>query len=441
MEWSPQQKDALTQIAAWFKRATVDGAKYDSDDEMRRTAPIFRLFGYAGTGKTTIAKELRTMITTGEVRFATFTGKAALVLHNKGCTGASTIHRMIYRSFDKSKDRYEAVKLEVATLKAAPSDDAQEKLRQLERELLALQEELKQPGFTLNINAFTQAWDEEAECFRYVTPPALIVIDECSMVDQKMGSDLASFGIPILVLGDPAQLPPISNTGGGYFTGTKNNPIRPDFLLTEIHRQAEGSPIIDMATQVRNGEYNLRMGAWGDSVVANKFDITADTYLAADQILCGRNDTRKAWNQRFRTRLGFEGFLPNVGEKLICLRNNHDAGLLNGSLWKVITATDFPNQEFFSLEVESLDEPGKVVKTRAHKCYFQGEEPETWQQASDFDSFDFGYVITVHKAQGSQWDHVLIMDESAVFRSDRKEWLYTAITRAAQRVTVATSRS
>ena len=70
------------------------------------------------------------------------------------------------------------------------------------------------------------------------------MIDECSMVDEELGRDLLSFGKPILVLGDPAQLPPVK--GGGFFTETA-----PDVMLTEIHRQAEGSAIIRASRAAR----------------------------------------------------------------------------------------------------------------------------------------------------------------------------------------------
>ena len=94
---------------------------------------------------------------------------------------------------------------------------------------------LAQPAFTLNQ-------------FSPVKDAGLVVIDECSMVDDRMGQDLLSFGTKVLVLGDPAQLPPVR--GSGFFTDTET----PDVMLTEIHRQAKDNPIIAMATKVRNKE-------------------------------------------------------------------------------------------------------------------------------------------------------------------------------------------
>ena len=82
MSWSPQQDAALKAVAEWLRRGD---------------RPVFRLFGYAGTGKTTLAKHIAEDVD-GEVAFGAYTGKAALVLRSKGCPDASTIHSMIYRS-------------------------------------------------------------------------------------------------------------------------------------------------------------------------------------------------------------------------------------------------------------------------------------------------------------------------------------------------------
>ena len=72
------------------------------------------------------------------------------------------------------------------------------------------------------------------------------MIDECSMVDAELGRDLMSFDVPVLVLGDPAQLPPIQ--GGGFFTEAE-----PDAMLTEVHRQAQDDPIVRLSMEVREG--------------------------------------------------------------------------------------------------------------------------------------------------------------------------------------------
>src|SRR5262245_52552535 len=182
MQLSPQQDDALKAVSRWLKAGRPQ---------------MFRLFGYAGTGKTTLARHFASHVD-GQVQFAAFTGKAAQVLRSKGAVNARTIHSLIYRPRGE-----EAVADEV-TGKTSMS-----------------------PMFSLNRQS-------------PVARARLIIVDECSMVDEELGRDLMSFGTPILVLGDPGQLPPIS--GGGYFTD-----YEPDFLLTEIHRQARDNPIIRLA--------------------------------------------------------------------------------------------------------------------------------------------------------------------------------------------------
>jgi len=87
MAWSPQQDEALVAVAAWLKRGEPQ---------------LFRLFGYAGTGKTTLAKHIAEGVE-GEVAFGAFTGKAASVLRAKGCSEASTIHSMIYRTASRRR--------------------------------------------------------------------------------------------------------------------------------------------------------------------------------------------------------------------------------------------------------------------------------------------------------------------------------------------------
>src|SRR6201747_636511 len=181
--FTPHQDSALKAVADWMK----------AKPGRNGTPPIFRLFGYAGTGKTTLARHIADGVD-GEVKFAAFTGKAAWVIRNKGCDNASTIHSLIYRARESG---------------------------------------VEQPSFEL--------WDDAP-----ASKAKLIVIDECSMVDAEMGRDLMSFECPLLVLGDPAQLPPIQ--GGGFFTN-----VEPDAMLTEVHRQAQEEHIIRMSMDVREG--------------------------------------------------------------------------------------------------------------------------------------------------------------------------------------------
>lgn len=373
MEFSPQQDEALKAVSRWLKSGKPQ---------------VFRLFGYAGTGKTTLARHFAEHVD-GQVQFGAFTGKAAQVLRSKGALNARTIHSLIYRPKGE-----ESVSDEV-TGKTSMS-----------------------PTFSLNRQS-------------PISKAALVIIDECSMVDEQLGRDLLSFGTPVLVLGDPAQLPPIS--GGGFFTEHE-----PDHLLTEIHRQARDNPIIRLALDVREGREFMK-GDYGDAQVIGKEDVTQDLVVGADQVLVGTNRTRRRYNQRLRELKGFSADYPQAGDKLVCLRNDPAKGLLNGSLWKVMTSSRETVKPGINLLVSpEEDDPERgVAKIKLLKSVFEDPDADVpWATKKRFDDFDYGYALTVHKAQGSQWDNVVLFDESYAFKETRQRWLYTAITRAAKRLTV-----
>lgn len=372
MQFSPEQDAALVAVSDWLKQGFPQ---------------VFRLFGFAGTGKTTLARHLAEGVD-GDVLFAAFTGKAALVLRSRGAKKASTIHSLIYRP------RGEELVEDEDTGKSAMT-----------------------PLFTLNRQS-------------PVANAALIVIDECSMVDEDLGRDLMSFGTPILVLGDPGQLPPIS--GGGFFTDHE-----PDVLLQEIHRQARDNPIIDLAQLARQGE-DIPYGQFGNSRVIHRSEVDQGEVLSADQVLVGINKTRRRYNQRLRDLRDFQGSLPASGDKLVALRNDPAKGLLNGSLWQVLSAVN-SSKPFMNLLIASEDDGMERMsaKIRVLKAAFENPDEEVpWQMKRRYDDFDYGYALTVHKAQGSQWDKVYLFDESWAFREHRQRWLYTAITRAAQEITI-----
>ena len=401
MEWSPQQHEALVAVQRWL----------DMDPETR--PQIFRLFGYAGTGKTTLAIEISRMVD-GDCRFASFTGKAALVMRKKGCHGATTLHSLIYKPRRKNRG----------------DEDADKDI----------------PMWELNPDSALA----EAE---------LLIIDECSMVGEDLGKDVLSFRTPVLVLGDPAQLPPVG--GAGFFTEAT-----PNVMLTEIHRQAADNPIVRIATMIRLGEH-LRIGNHkgahpGQGVaIVRRNDLKLSSQLAADQIICGKNDSRVTINKRIREQLRIEGklpagdHLPVVGDRIICLKNKRDRGLLNGGIWQVDDLRDRSfgakkkGRPFVSyLAVSSLDTEAETFVNVPHAFWFWNNRendlvlPEKLNRAT-YDEFDYAYAITCHKSQGSQWDKVVVFDESQVFgRSIETEdiparWLYTAVTRAAEAVIIA----
>ncbi|HYF52779.1 MAG TPA: AAA family ATPase [Salinarimonas sp.] len=359
--WSPQQDAALTAVAEWLKRGSPQ---------------VFRLFGYAGTGKTTLARHVAEGVD-GDVVFGAYTGKAASVMRAKGCRDAATIHSMIYRTRENDEGG---------------------------------------PTFALNRSGPAAKAD-------------LVVIDECSMVDEELGRDLLTFGVPVLVLGDPAQLPPVK--GGGFFTEAQ-----PDVMLTEVHRQAADNPIVRLSMQVREGG-RLAPGRYGESAVISRREVDRDAVMTADQVLVGMNRTRKLYNNRIRELLGFRDPMPAAGEKLVCLRNDKTKGLLNGGTW-TIQALRTGNPRYVRMDVVSEDDAKKrAVDVSVLKEFFEGREEEAPPLLRrESDEFTYGYALTVHKAQGSQWDDVVLFDESFAFREHRDRWLYTGLTRAAERVTI-----
>jgi exodeoxyribonuclease-5 len=361
--FTPHQDAALSAASNWLKGA-------------RGRSSIFRLFGYAGTGKTTLVKHIAEGVD-GKVLFAAFTGKAACVMRSKGCYSASTIHSLIYRARESGEET---------------------------------------PSFEL--------WNDAP-----ASKAKLIIIDECSMVDAELARDLMSFGVPLLVLGDPAQLPPIH--GGGFFTDAK-----PDAMLTEVHRQAQDDPIVRLSMEIRAGN-PLTQGQYGETQVVRRDALDPKRVLDADQVLVGRNVTRRAYNARLRERRGFADALPMAGDKLVCLRNNRRKGLFNGGLW-MVKESPKARRQIIRMRLKPDEDLGeRLIKVSVRpECFTGTIEEFDWPQRKAYDEFDFGYVLTVHKAQGSQWNDVVLFDESGAFPDNRDRWLYTGVTRAAKRLTI-----
>lgn len=354
---SQDQGRALKAIEAWLKTKKQ----------------VFRLFGHAGTGKTTIAKYVADMVES--YQFAAYTGKAALVLQTKGCDPASTLHRVLYKSHQ---------------------DEATGKWY-----------------FSLNSDSPLKNID-------------LLILDEVSMVDEKLGMDVLRLAKKVLVLGDPNQLPPI--TGAGFFTDTK-----PDYMLTEIHRQAADNPIIHLANKARAGEPIAR-GEYGDSIVFSTRNMTDEVVNGADIIITGLNATRNEYNNRVRAMRGYRTVHPQKGETLICLKNQHDLGYLNGSFWEVTDSfLDGNIVQAAVLPLDTVNTGKSLINTPIE--FFTGDDAKLdWKIKKSINEFCYGYAITCHKSQGSQFAVPLILNQSAAFKEHRNRWLYTAITRASEAV-------
>lgn len=364
---SDEQRRAIKAIIDWYRSGPQE----------------FYLAGYAGVGKSTVAAiaiaELREKCRVRNVRTAAYTGKAASVLRKKGVSGAQTIHSLIYMPVVDE----ETGDVEFSISEDSPAADAD-----------------------------------------------LIVLDECSMVDEAMADDLRSFGKKILVMGDPGQLPPIN--GEGAFTGRQ-----PDVFLQEIHRQAADSPIIELATLARQGKPLPSGYSKGDVRVSL---LTKETqpliYRETTQPICGLNRVRWVYNLRIRTMRGFGGELPEPGEKVICCRNNRDEGIFNGGMGTLLGIRQADNGLVdIDVKMDDLGVSNRELRTDPYlfRRHFTNGEAQRVKLPRGMpwpNEFDFGHVLTAHKAQGSSWDDVTVIDDSAVFRENRAKWLYTAVTRA-----------
>jgi len=399
MDWSPGQERALLEIDRWLKN---------------RETTRFALGGYAGTGKTTLARHIAESLG-GEVKFAAFTGKAASVLREKGCPGATTIHKLIYQpKGNVGQEQVEELQ-RLIEQEAEKQQPDQQKLSTWQRELNKATEES------------SAVFERKSDC--EIEDADLVIVDESSMVDARMGKDLESYGVPVLYLGDPGQLPPVK--GKAHLTSNDY-----DFVLEEIHRQAADSPIIWLANEIRQGG-SVKFGEFGDGLVRikRKSEWDMEVALNAGQVITGSNQSRHRLTRAMRKFIGFTDKYPLADDKLICRRNDHDKGYLNGVTCRA-ARDSFKKGNLLHLEVDYDGTKGQII---CDPGLFQEnyEQRTIFLRADGVQAFDYGYCITGHKSQGSQWRHVVIADDRMRVndRLQRRRWLYTVVTRAEEELT------
>jgi exodeoxyribonuclease-5 len=381
-----KQAAAVRDISDWFRNRTKE-------------QQVYRLFGYAGVGKSECVRYVTAELglDDGDVLYGTFTGKAALVLRKKGLA-CRTIHSLIYRVHEANEREIADLKKEIEDLEAEADNLAGDDplVLQANTQIQALRtrlKELRQPRFTLN---------EESE----LRNAKLIVLDEVSMVGPEMARDLLSFGVPILVIGDPGQLPPVK--GEGAFTQQD-----PDAMLTEIHRQAAESAVIRLATMARLG-HSIPYGRHDEFVWKMPFrDVTAAQLLNGGQVICGLNATRFNLNNAMRRAAGFDGSLPTgPDEKIICLKNDNAAGLLNGMFLQLDDVARVDDDRFrAAVTSEDGDFIGTMMVYAGHFLDHQkldkDRDDRDWRIKKRLVEATFGWAITCHKSQGSQWQNIV----------------------------------
>ena len=378
MELSTDQKKALDTLMGWSKKMGEN--------------QFLTLGGYAGTGKTTLIsvyrKKIREENKKIRVAFASFTGKATRVLRGKLAEmetvykedSIGTIHSLIYSPIVDTKK---------------------------------------------NIVGWKKKDEIEAD---------LIVIDEGSMVDGTIWGDLVSYGLPIVVVGDHGQLPPIR--------GDFNLMERPMVKLEKIHRQAEKNPIIKVSMLARE-EGKIPFEKFGNGVEKmNKREMDCQerveellgNFTTDLLVLCGYNNTRVKLNKFIREGMQFESAEPTMNDRVICLRNNHKVGIYNGMLG-IIEGLKSKDDQWFKAEIK-MDGEQDSYEGLILKSQFNSQEAMNFSKNRYLtikgDLFDFGYALTVHKAQGSQAKRVVLFEErfSQMDENMWRRWLYTAVTRA-----------
>ena len=360
--------------------------------------------GYAGSGKTTLIKFIIAALDLDpeDVAYVTYTGKAASVLRQKGCPNAVTAHKLLYNTKLMSNGQY--------------------------------------------FHTPKNKLDHEFK---------LIVVDEVSMLPKTLWELLLKHKIHILACGDPFQIPPIYQE--------EDNKVldNPHIFLDEIVRQAKESDIIRISMDIREGKI-LKPYLGEDARIYSSAEVNSSMYLWADEIIVGTNKLRQEINNGIRSMLNYDKF-PQEGDKIICLKNSWnyvsefgEEALVNGTIGYLQDANplkkiyrmgginskeiefllvdiETDNDNFISIPVDlTALTTGKKSFTSQEEFYIYKDKRNSFPPPIEF---NYGYAITCHRAQGSQWDKVLVQEERFPFdKEEHARWLYTAVTRAAQKL-------
>lgn len=349
----------------------VDGVLNDILNGVQETS----IGGKAGTGKSTVTKYVIQRLDNLKKKYIVLapTGKAANVLRSKGLN-ADTIHSAIY-------------------VFAGEYTDEEEKKSVL-------------------------SWHDK---IRINDNPDVIIVDEASMVNSKMAKDLRSFNKQIVWVGDFAQLPPVG--------GDPRIMHNPKHLLNEIFRQKGDSGIVDFAHDISNGNELNPNGYKDVNFYRGSIKDVVDG-IETDQFICGFNKTRLKINKCVRQQLGHKGIL-NEGEKLLCLHNNRRYGIFNGEILTVLKIHEIDLSYIHATVSNGAIERELYLRKGALGAY----NPDKSDVLKNELVCDYGYAITCHKSQGSEWESVTVFNEE--FKGwDHRRWFYTAATRASKKLNI-----
>lgn len=359
----------------------------------------FEVSGPAGSGKTSVVREIlrRNGIDPETVLYIAYVGKAAMALALNG-NNATTIHSAIY-------DLVQVPVLDEDGAFVYSNGRIVTRLGFKRKEFL--------PSHV-----------------RY------IVVDEGSMVPGPIKDDILSFGLPVFVLGDLNQLPPVF--GDAAFL------TNPDYILTKIERQSENDPIVMLSQRAINGDY-INIGSYGPKChVIDREKLARPDMIKimkeSDTIICGRNRTRDNINQFYRQEImGFKYDSPQIGDKIICRQNNwklavkDNIHLINGMvgyLDRMYLDTYNKKSMYIDFRPEFLEDEKFERINMDYPYLFQPLDQKDTGKRSYYNRFQFGYAITAHLSQGSQYGAVTVYDEVMGSRDYYRKWLYTCLTRA-----------
>lgn len=388
IELTDEQKQLKREIIEWYHKFPYG-------------KPYFYYSGAAGTGKTTVMKSIidDLGLKQDEYMACAYVGKAVLVLLRNNLP-ASTIHSFIYTP-------------------------ATEISYEIEFDEFGNPNKVKKAksGFILKKSIPKKI--------------KLIFLDECAMVNDKMREDLQSFGVPIVMAGDQNQLAPVF--------GSSSILDCPDFVLTQIMRQAEGNPIIHLSQCVLN-DIPIQYGDYGSSKVIEELKFSEDLLTDYDMILCPKNKIRDQINDTIRQDiLGYPDRVPVIGDKVICRKNNWGEELDNiyltnglvGNLTDVNLCSLHRNLVYADFKPDFMEKSFR--KLTLDFAYMGADHSirKDYEKAfkKDIEFFEYAYAITVHLAQGSEYPRVLYVDDEMGNSDTLKRLRYTAITRARESIT------